>query len=124
MCVDVSLTEWGSLLKTQLGGRRCPLGATFELTQRCNLNCVHCYINGSGGLGSGNNQELSLDEINRILDQMAGAGVVNLLLTGGEVFLRLDFLDIYRYAKGLGMLVMVFTNSTLLTEQAADFLAE
>jgi radical SAM protein with 4Fe4S-binding SPASM domain len=55
---------------------------------------------------------------------MAEEGVINLLLTGGEVFVRPDFLKIYQHAKQLGMLVMVFTNGTLITEEIADFFAE
>lgn len=123
-CPDITLGEWGESLLTQLGGRRYPLSATFEITERCNLDCVHCFINQPASCRRGNCDELSLDEICRMLDQMAKAGVINLLLTGGEVFVRSDFLQIYQYAKQLGMLVMVFTNGTMINERIADFLAE
>ena len=123
-CPDTSFGEWGETLIAQLGGRRYPLTVTFEVTERCNLDCVHCFINQPASCRQCNCDELSLDEIKRIFDQMAAAGVLNLLLTGGEVFIRPDFLDIYRYAKQLGMLVMVFTNGTLINEGIADFLAE
>jgi radical SAM protein with 4Fe4S-binding SPASM domain len=123
-CPEINLGEWSEILMAQLGGRRYPLGATFEITERCNLDCVHCFIHQSKGCKRGRNSEMSLDEIKRILDQMAEAGVINLLLTGGEVFVRPDFLKIYQHAKQLGMLVMVFTNGTLITEEIADFFAE
>jgi radical SAM protein with 4Fe4S-binding SPASM domain len=123
-CPEISLGEWGQSLMAQLEGRRYPLSATFEVTERCNLKCVHCFINQPASCIRGNCDELSLDEIKRIFDQMAKAGVINLLLTGGEVFVRPDFLKIYQHAKQLGMLVMVFTNGTLITEEIADFFAE
>lgn len=123
-CPEISLGEWGQTLMAQLGGRRYPLSATFEVTERCNLDCVHCFINQPAGCRRGNCDEMNLDEIKRIFDQMVEAGIINLLLTGGEVFLRPDFLEIYRYAKQLGMLVMIFTNGTLIKERVADFLAE
>ncbi|HUO84534.1 MAG TPA: radical SAM protein, partial [Thermoanaerobaculia bacterium] len=58
-----------------------------------------------------------------ILGQMSEAGVLWLLLTGGEVFARHDFLDIYRYAKQQGFLITLFTNGTMITESIADALA-
>ncbi len=54
---------------------------------------------------------------------MADAGCLFLLLTGGEVLLRPDFAEIYRHARGRGMLVSLFTNATLLTPAIADLLA-
>ena len=123
-CPDMTLADWGQNLMAKLGGRRFPLSASFEVTERCNLDCVHCFINHKGGCPWQKSGELSLIEIKTILDQMAEAGVINLLLTGGEVFIRPDFVEIYRYAKRLGMLVMVFTNGTMINERIADHLAD
>jgi len=47
-----------------------------------------------------------------------------LLYTGGEIFARKDFLEIYTYAKQKGFLITLFTNGTLLTEAIADYLAQ
>ena len=55
---------------------------------------------------------------------MAEAGCLWLLYTGGETFLRPDFLDIYTYAKKKGFLITLFTNGTLITPEIADYLAE
>ena len=41
-------------------------------------------------------------------------------MTGGEVFLRKDFLEIYAYARQKGMLISLFTNGTLITPEIAD----
>lgn len=104
-------------------GRRLPLSGSFELTCRCNLRCVHCYI-GAKRSQPPSQPELSTGEIRAILDQLADAGTLWLLLTGGEPLLRPDFQEIYAYARHKGLILSLFTNGTLLTPQMADFLAE
>jgi radical SAM protein with 4Fe4S-binding SPASM domain len=120
----LSFGEWGQALRAQLQGRRYPLSAGLEITERCNLACVHCFINQPASCRPARERELSLAQIKNILDQMAEAGSLSLLLTGGEVLLRPDFLEIYLHAVRAGLLVTVFTNGTLLTPQIADVLAE
>jgi radical SAM protein with 4Fe4S-binding SPASM domain len=123
-CPEVTLGEVGDELLLQLQGRRFPLGGSFELTECCNLACVHCYISQSAVSREAAARELALPEVRSVLDQLAEAGCLLLLLTGGEVLLRPDFCDIWRYAKQKGMLVSLFTNGTMLTRRIADFLAE
>jgi len=96
-----------------------PLDCSFELTYRCNLKCRHCYCAPGAGRA-----ELSASEACRIIDELAEAGCLWVLFTGGEPLLRPDFLDIYTHAKRKGLLVMLFTNGTLLTPRIADHLAE
>jgi len=54
---------------------------------------------------------------------MAAEGSLWLLYTGGEIFVRKDFLDIYAHAKKAGFLITLFTNGTLITPLAAEYLA-
>ena len=54
--------------------------------------------------------------------RLADAGCLWLLFTGGEIFARRDFLDIYTYAKKKGFLITLFTNGTLITPRIADYL--
>ncbi len=68
--------------------------------------------------------EMTVAEHRRLLDELAEAGCLWLLYTGGEIFARHDFLDIYTYAKQKGFLVTLFTNGTLITPRIADYLAE
>jgi radical SAM protein with 4Fe4S-binding SPASM domain len=122
--LETTLGELGDELYTQLRGRRYPLGGSFELTERCNLRCIHCYINQPAGSQEASARELTLPQLRHILDQVADAGCLFVLLTGGEPLLRRDFADIWRYAKERAMLSTLFTNGTLLTPRIADFLAE
>lgn len=123
-CPEVTLAEVGDELLAQLQGRRYPLGGSFELTERCNLACVHCYVNQPAGSREAAASEMALPQVQKVLDELADAGCLFLLFTGGEPLLRPDFQDIYRYAKEKGMLLSLFTNGTLLTPDMADFLAE
>ena len=123
-CPEITLSDVGDELLAQLGGRRYPLGATFELTERCNLRCLHCYIQQPAGSPEAASRELTLPQVRTVLDKMADAGCMFLVLTGGEPLLRPDFPEIWRHAKGKGMLTTLFTNGTLLTPQIADLLGE
>ncbi|MFO7709648.1 MAG: radical SAM protein [Desulfobacterales bacterium] len=115
--------SWSLSVKERVGGKRVPLAGTIELTRRCNNRCRHCYNNLPASDPKALASELSTNDTCRILDEIAAAGCVWLLMTGGEILLRPDFLDLYRHAKGRGLLVTLFTNGTLVTPKLADELA-
>ncbi len=89
----------------------------YEITARCNLNCRHCYINLPAGDGLAKERELSLAEVERIADEAVALGAVWCLLSGGEPLLREDFREIYLMLKRKGLLLSVFTNATLITDE-------
>jgi MoaA/NifB/PqqE/SkfB family radical SAM enzyme len=95
--------------------------AMFELTYRCNLKCRHCYVAPSAV--SQRRKELETKQVFTILDQLAGAGCLNIGFTGGEPFLRKDIFEILAYAKKKGLNSVVLTNGTLITPRKADKLA-
>jgi radical SAM protein with 4Fe4S-binding SPASM domain len=102
---------------------RVPINGTIELTNRCPLECSHCYNNlPMNDLGA-RAREMSLDDHKRLLDELADLGCLWLLYTGGEIFARRDFFDIYEYAKRKGFLITLFTNGILINERVADYLA-
>ena len=68
--------------------------------------------------------ELSKEEHFKLLDELAQLGCLWLLYTGGEIFARKDFLEIYTYAKKKGFLITLFTNGTLIGERTADYLRQ
>jgi len=103
--------------------KRMPYMGVLELTYRCNQSCCHCYCNLRIDDGR-KKDELTTEEIKRILDELAEAGCLWLLLSGGEILVREDFWDIYLYALRKGMLVPLFTNATLIDEEAARRFAE
>jgi len=111
----IEYNDFSAKIHKQANIRRLPMAGSLEVTFRCNFRCIHCYCIDEPAKG-----ELSLEEIRGLLDQMADAGCFWLLLTGGEPFLRKDFPDIYRYARSKGMIVTVFSNGSLITEENAE----
>jgi len=98
---------------------RLPLEGAIEVTSHCNLNCKHCYIKDNSI-----KDELTFNECCRIIDELTDAGCLWLTFSGGEPFIRKDFLDIYTYAKRKGLLIVIFTNGTMITREIADYLKE
>ncbi len=103
---------------------RTPIRAAIEVTHRCNNNCVQCYNNIPLKDMNARRKELTLEEHYRILDEISALGCLWVLFTGGEIFARKDFLDIYTYAKHKGLLITLFTNGTLITPDIADYLVQ
>ena len=103
---------------------RVPLNGVIETTFRCNLRCIHCYVNEAAGDASEIARELDTPRLLKLVDEIADQGCLFLLLTGGEVFLRPDFEEVYLRAIRRGLLVTIFSNGTLITDRIADLLAE
>lgn len=107
-----------------IGSPRVPINGTIEISHRCPLNCSHCYNNLPMADADARRREMTTEDHCRLLDELVEAGCLWLLYTGGEIFARRDFLDIYTYAKKKGFLITLFTNGTLVTEAIADYLVE
>src|SRR6266849_6625925 len=105
-------------------GKRAPMEVSIEITRRCPLECPHCYNNLPMGDLPARNRELSKEEHMQMLDELADLGTFWLLYSGGEIFARKDFLEIYTYAKKKGFLITLFTNGTIITQEIADYLVE
>ncbi len=95
--------------------RNIPLSALFELTQKCNLSCCHCYLPADISPN-----ELPAGQIKNALDQLSDAKTIFITFSGGEVFLRDDFFEIVTYAKKNNFIVSILTNGTLIDEKIAD----
>ena len=119
-----SYRDFSLRLHNRIRSQRVAANASIEVTRRCPLECAHCYNNLPMGDLEAKRGELTYEEHCRILDEMAEAGCLWLLYTGGEIFARKDFLDIYTYAKKKGFIVSLFTNGNLITPKIADYLVE
>jgi radical SAM protein with 4Fe4S-binding SPASM domain len=110
------------LAERRLLERGVPVAGTLEITARCNLRCGHCYISRPAGDRTEAARELTFPELAAVTDEIADAGCLHLLVTGGEPLLRPDFPEIYRHVVLSGLRVTLFTNGTLLTEGIVDLL--
>jgi len=91
---------------------------SWNLTQRCNLHCAHCYM--SAFAGADTSGELSTAECRRVIDEIAVANPnVFLILTGGEPLLRKDLFDLAACSADKGFTVVLGTNGVLLREAQA-----
>jgi len=102
--------------------QRRPLLRHFdiELTERCNNNCIHCCINLPERDRATQARELSTTAIKDLLMQGEDLGALTVRFTGGEPLLRPDFVELYLFARRLGLRIMLFTNARLITPELAD----
>jgi len=90
-----------------------PAIAFIETTNLCNLRCTHCYASS----GERRESEMSTQRILKLLDEFADMGVLQVFLTGGELFAHYDAVDIIRYARTKPFSTQIFSNGLLITEE-------
>ena len=96
---------------------------SWNLTQRCNLLCTHCYISAVPEVS--NSAELTTQECRRVVDEIAQVNPNALLiLSGGEPLLRPDLFDLAAYARDKGFTVVLGTNGVLLREREARLMRQ
>lgn len=95
-----------------------PYIATWEITRRCNLNCIHCYNNSSpyGYYG------LRTKDCYKIIDNLEDSGITTLIITGGEPILRKDIEDISFYARNKFKELILQTNGKDIKTVSDKFL--
>ena len=93
----------------------------WEVTSRCNLDCRHCYHPSH----EADPEEMGIERARALLEELAEAGFLLLVLTGGEPFARPDFWEILEEASRQEFAVRLLTNGTLLdrdgVQQVADY---
>ncbi|MGD2248139.1 MAG: radical SAM protein [Candidatus Methanofastidiosia archaeon] len=104
----------------ELQGENRPYFAHVELTNACNLSCLHC----ANDSGNPYPDELTTQEILDLIDTLHTMGVTRVVFTGGEPLLHPDLYTIINHAKEQPMIVDIFTNSTLITEEHCKKFAE
>jgi len=94
----------------------------WNMTQRCNLKCVHCYAHAIDP--SAHEDPISNAKAKEIIDDLAQFGAPVMLFSGGEPLVREDLVDLAKYATGKGMRAVISTNGTLITQKKAKELKE
>lgn len=97
-------------------GRRLglPIAGNFELTARCNFNCPMCYVHMTEEQVRMSGKELTAEEWLEIARDARDRGMIFVLLTGGEPFIRKDFFEIYKGMKELGLLISINSNGSMI----------
>jgi len=102
-----------SALAQRASEQYTPLQALVEITGRCHMDCVHCYLD----IKNPPKNELSTAELIAVFDALRDAGAMFLTLTGGEIFLRKDIFELIAAAKERRFAVRLYTSGTLLTRE-------
>ena len=102
-----------------------PLSGTFELTPLCNFSCRMCYVRKT--VEEVRNSKRSVMTLNQWLNlakEACDAGMLYLLLTGGEPTAWPDFWKLYEELIHMGLLVSINTNGSLLNDEAIQKLVK
>ena len=94
----------------------------WNMTQRCNLKCVHCYAHAVEP--SAHKDPISTEQAKAMIDDLAQFGAPVILFSGGEPLVREDLVDLAKYATSKGMRAVISTNGTLITKAKAKELKE
>jgi len=89
----------------------------WEITRKCNLNCVHCRAGAERGPYPG---ELSTAKCREVLEEIREVGTPIVILTGGEPLLREDAFDLAQTGTDLGLRMVLATNGTLLRPELVE----
>jgi radical SAM protein with 4Fe4S-binding SPASM domain len=97
-----------------------PISALLELTNACNVDCEHCYLDLVPDRKLG---VLTTDEWKRVFGELADEGTLFLTLTGGELMMRRDWFELASHARELQFALRLYSNGTLIDETQADRVA-
>lgn len=91
----------------------------WNITRTCNLRCVHCY---SDSQAMGYPGELTWEQMESVVSDLAAYQVPSLLLSGGEPLVHPRFFDLVEKASSSGLKLTISTNGTLITPEKAALL--
>lgn len=90
-----------------------------ELTNRCNLRCLHCYADAGQEVCVG---ELTTGEWKKIILDGFDCGARRMQFIGGEPFARRDLKELVQFTSDVGFSeIEIFTNGTLIPQGFLDW---
>lgn len=119
--VEPAITEYLHAKAAKMG---IPLSGTFELTPCCNMACKMCYVRMT------KTEQESISPLRTAKEWLElgltarDSGLLYLLLTGGEPFLRPDFKEIFQGLHRMGLVLSINSNGTLIDEDTVVWLKE
>ncbi|EDQ95635.1 radical SAM additional 4Fe4S-binding SPASM domain-containing protein [Intestinibacter bartlettii DSM 16795] len=103
---------------------KIPLSGTFELSPICNMDCKMCYVKMTKSEVDKVGRLRTVEEWISIAEEAKDAGMLFLLITGGEPLLYKGFKELYLKLVKMGLIISINTNATLIDEEMADFFAK
>ena len=117
--VEPRITEY---LHAKAAQRGVPLSGSFELTPCCNMACKMCYVRMTRAEQEAVAPLRTAREWIELGRTAKEKGMLYLLLTGGEPFLRSDFREIFQSLHALGLILSINSNGTLIDEETVAWL--
>lgn len=93
-----------------------PVEVTYLVTSACNAKCKHCYLNAGQPLPN----ELTLEDIKKLLADLYDAGTINIEFSGGEPLLRHDFMEMLNIAQSNDLEISICSNGLLINKKMAE----
>lgn len=123
MANELYVPKLVNYLHMKAGRKGIPLAGTFELSPVCNMQCRMCYVRMTPREVEKSGKRLrTLEEWISLGQAAKKQGMLMLLLTGGEPFLRPDFQELYQELKKLGLVITINSNGTLIDEKTVEWL--
>jgi radical SAM protein with 4Fe4S-binding SPASM domain len=106
---------------TQFPAFNAPLYIAWEVSLRCNAQCLHCYS--SSGPHAKNSNDLSTEDALKMIDDLAESGLLILAFSGGEPLLRKDIFQLIERAVSKQLVVNIASNGLLINKRMAKKIA-
>ena len=111
-------TPLSEILTRKASAMRIPISGTFELSPVCNFACKMCYVRKTEKEVQNHNRSMmSLEQWLQIAKEAKEAGMLFLLLTGGEPFLWPHFWELYEALTEMGFIITINTNGSLIDDE-------
>ena len=94
--------------------KNIPNSVCWNITNRCNDNCLFCYRDI-------NTKEISFEKQKKIIDAISSTGIYKLTFVGGEPLLVKNIQQLILYAKDKGLNVSLTTNGIILNGELLEF---
>ena len=117
--VEPRITEY---LYQKAAAAGVPLSGTFELTPVCNMDCKMCYVRLSKKEQAAIAPLRSAEQWLTLGEKAKDAGMLYLLLTGGEPFLHPQFHQILEGLHKMGLLISINSNGTMIDKKTVAWL--
>lgn len=95
-----------------------PMHATIEITEKCNLKCKHCYLEAD----IKKTAIIDYNKFESLVDELIKNNVVNVELTGGEIFMHPKVYNILKLSFEKFAMVGILTNGTIMTDEVLELL--
>ena len=119
--VEARLTNY---LYAKASYQGLPLSGTFELTPCCNMACKMCYVRKTKAEQEAISPLRTTEEWIQLGEQAKQAGMLYLLITGGEPFLYPGIREVLTRLHYMGLIISINTNGTLIDAQTIEWLKE